>query len=316
LLAAAAPLSWQWHLPLGVAPPPVPADNPMNAAKVDLGRRLFYDADLSFNGTMACSTCHEQAHGFADSVPTRPGIHGDPGRRNAIGLGNVAWRRYLTWADMHLNRLEAQVAIPLFNEHPVELGMKGAETEIGRRLGADSCYRSMFAKAFPERQGHIDLASVSAALAAFQRTLTSFDSPYDHFLAGQTSALSPTARRGAKLFDTLSCSSCHKGEDLTDDSLPSFDVGTVADRGLSEKTGDPADDGRFRTPSLRNVAVTGPYMHDGAARTIPEAIRRHPLPIAEPDMADLVAFLDSLTDRTFLTEPRFSRPQKACGHML
>lgn len=316
MLAAAAPHGWQWRLPRGIALPPVPADNPMSAAKVELGRRLFYEADLSINGTMACSTCHEQKRGFADGNATRPGVHGDPGRRNVPGLANVAWRLHLTWADIDLNRLEAQVAIPVLGEQPVEMGMKGQEAEIGRRLGRDACYRTMFARAFPETGGQIDLASVSAALSAFQRTMTSFDSLYDRFLAGKRSALTPAARRGMQLFDAQGCSNCHHGRDLTNDSLHALGVSMPQDRGLFEKTGDKADDGRFRTPSLRNVAVTGPYLHDGSARTMADAIRQHGASLTDAQMADMIAFLESLTDQKLLTDPRFAIPERACGRKL
>ncbi|WP_070155064.1 cytochrome c peroxidase [Sphingobium phenoxybenzoativorans] len=315
-LAATVPHSWQWRIPRGTAPPPVPANNPMSAAKVELGRRLFYEADLSINGTMACATCHEQKRGFADGNRTRPGVHGDPGRRNVPGLANVAWRRHLTWADTGLNQLEAQVAVPLLGDHPIELGMKGQEAEIGRRLGKDACYRAMFVRAFPETSGRIDLANVAAALSAFQRTLTSFDSPYDRFLAGSMSALSPAARRGLQLFNAAGCRNCHQGQDLTNDSLHALPVSPTPDLGLFEKTGDIADKGRFRTPSLRNVAVTAPYMHDGSTSTMAEAIHMHRVSLTGAQMADMIAFMESLTDQKFLTDPRFALPAKACRRNL
>ncbi|HEX7783103.1 MAG TPA: cytochrome c peroxidase [Sphingobium sp.] len=319
-LAAAAPVSWRWPTP------PVPQDNPMTADKVALGRRLFYDADLSINGTMACSACHEQKRGFTDGNATRPGVHGDPGLRNVPGLANVAWRKRLTWADAALTRLEDQVGIPLFGDHPVEMGMKGQEAELGRRLGKDACYRAMFAKAFPEKKGRIDATAVSAALAAFERTMISFGSPYDHFLAGKESTLSPAARRGYAVFSARGCLSCHGGRDLTDDALHAILPGAPADRGLMEKTGLSADRDHFRTPSLRNVAVTGPYLHDGSAATMAEAIRRHAIPPATgpltdvqmtgSQMADMTAFLDSLTDPAFLSDQRLSMPARACGRPL
>ncbi len=130
----------------------------MSVAKVELGRRLFYDADLSANGTMACAACHEQKRGFADGNAMRPGVHGDPGRRNVPGLANVAWRARLTIADPAIIDLEAQALVPLLGEHPVEMGMRGLETELSRRLGTNACYRRMFARAFPAERGRIDLA--------------------------------------------------------------------------------------------------------------------------------------------------------------
>ncbi|WP_336961513.1 cytochrome-c peroxidase [Sphingobium aquiterrae] len=306
---------WRWRLPKGLSPPQVPPDNPMSAAKVALGRRLFHDADLSIDGTMSCASCHEQKRGFADGNATRPGVHGDPGRRNVPGLANIAWLPRLTWADPGLTTLEAQVAVPVLGLHPVEMGMAGKEAEIARRLEADACYRRMFGAAFPDRRGAINLATVSAALAAFERTLLSFDSPYDHYLQGRKAALSPAARRGRdSFFGASGCAACHAGPNLTDARYHAVPIApTAADRGLVEKTGRAEDDGRFRTPSLRNVAVTGPWLHDGSATTLDEALRRHPMPVAAGDRPDLIAFLQSLTDPGFLRDRRFAYPDRVCG---
>jgi cytochrome c peroxidase len=301
LLTAAAP-TFRWSLPAGVREPVVPADNRMSDAKVALGRRLFYDADLSIDGTMACSTCHEQHRGFADGNVTHAGVHGDPGRRNVPGLANVAWRRALTWGDPRVTTLEAQVAIPLTGSAPVEMGMAGQERELSRRLNQDACYRRMFSAAFPETRGRIDAVTVSRALAAFQRTLLSFQAPVDRGLA-------PAA--GAAIF-TAQCASCHSGHDYTDDHFHRLRSSNATDRGLSEVTGIPADDGAFRTPSLRNVAVTGPWLHDGSAATLAAAIQAHPG--SDPaDIPALIAFLQALTDQEFLTDPRFSYPDGICS---
>lgn len=116
---------------------PVPRNNPMSAAKVELGRRLFYDADLSVDGTMACATCHEQHRAFSDGNPTHAGVHGEPGRRNVPGLANVGWLRTLTWADPRQSSLERQAAVPVMGTTPVEMGMAGQEAEITRRLTRD-----------------------------------------------------------------------------------------------------------------------------------------------------------------------------------
>jgi cytochrome c peroxidase len=316
LLCAAGSGHWRWSLPEGVAPPPVPDSNPMSAAKVELGRRLFYDADLSADGTLACAGCHEQKRGFTDGNATRPGVHGDPGRRNVPGLANVGWFPRLTSADPHLTALEAQVLVPLFGETPVEMGMKGREAELPRRLGADPCYVRMFARAFPQEGGRIDIGTVSAALAAFERTMISLDSPWDRFWAGQADALSPLAREGVALFASAGCADCHAGGNLTNAGYHRLGTAEARDPGLSEKSGDPADVGRFRTPSLRNVAVTGPWLHDGSARTLEGAILRHPAPPDAAAMPALLAFLDALTDRAFLTNPRLSMPDRACGKRL
>ncbi|EQA98023.1 cytochrome-c peroxidase [Sphingobium baderi] len=316
LLSVAAGQPWRWDLPAGIAAPPVPADNPMREARVELGRRLFYDADLSANGTMACATCHEQKRGFADGNETRPGVHGDPGRRNVPGLANIGWFSHLTFADPHLTTLEAQVLVPLLGEHPVEMGMKGLEAELERRLGADRCYRRMFARAFPERRGRIDLPAVTAALAAFERTMISFGSPYDRFTAGDRVALTPLARQGARLFEKAGCAACHSGRLLTDMDYHRLEPAKAGDPGLIERTGRAEDAGRFRTPSLRNVALTGPWWHDGTARTLEAAVQRHGIAVADKDMPSLIAFLESLTDPHFIADPRLSMPDRACGRRL
>ena len=324
LLGAAASVSgeWAWHLPVGVAPPPVPVTNPMGDAKIALGRRLFYEADLSIDGTMACATCHEQRHGFADGNRTHAGVRGDAGRRNVPGLANVAWARTLTWADPRLTTLEAQVAVPVFGDHPIEMGMKGAEAEITHRLGKDGCYARMFRAAFPETGGRIDLPAVAAALAAFERILIARDAPWDRFQRGKAGAISADAKQGAALFATA-CATCHSGPDLGDGAYRALDpAAQSADRGLSEVTGLATDAYRFRTPGLRNVALTAPYLHDGSAPTLGEAIRRHAPAVPEAgrlsadDMTKLTAFLDQLTDTAFVTDPRFALPDRACGKRL
>jgi len=322
-LAAGVARPFDWRLPKGIAPPPVPADNPMSAAKVELGHRLFYDADLSINGTMSCATCHEQRHAFTDTNATRPGVHGDPGRRNIQALANVAYFRSITWADPRAATLEQQMRIPVLGLNPVEMGMAGQEAELARRLSADACYREMFARAFPETGGRIDLDNVGKALAAFQRTMLAFDTPWDR----DPTALPAAAQYGEALFRSarLNCASCHAGPHFTDAERPGayhrLPGMSDADAGLSEVTSRPEDRGRFRTPSLRNVAETAPYLHDGSARTLEAAIQRHyvsgdPAAPTPAETADLVAFLTALTDLGFLKDPRFALPQTACGRPL
>ena len=297
---------------------PVPADNAVNAAKAELGRRLFYDADLSIDGTMACATCHEQHRAFADGNATRSGVHGDPGRRNVPGLANVARLPSLTWGDPRVRTLEAQARIPLFGERPIEMGMKGQEAELVRRLGSDACYRRMFALAFPG-DGRIDIVNVTRALAAFERGLVSDRSPWDDQRRGRRGALSPVARRGLVAFDRAGCAACHDGPDFTDGRFHAIRPQAVdaQDAGLAEITGADADRGRFRTPSLRNVALTAPYLHDGSASTLEAAIGAHAgTSLDPPSTVDLLAFLNALTDQAFVADARFALPQRACGKKL
>lgn len=316
LLLVAAGSPWRWGLPDGMDAPPVPAGNGMSAARVELGRRLFYDADLSANGTMACAACHEQKRAFADGNATRPGVHGDPGRRNVPGLANVGWFDRLTYADPAITTLEAQTLVPLLGERPVEMGMKGMEAELARRLGRDACYRRMFARAYPERGGRIDMGSVTAALAAFERTMVALDSPYDRHLAGDEAALSPVTRQGMAVFTTAGCAACHAGRLMTDMDYHRLESPQPADPGLAEQTGQGEDAGRFRTPSLRMVALTGPWWHDGTAKTLEDAVRRHGDGVADRDMPALIAFLHSLTDGHFTTRPDLAMPDRACGRPL
>lgn len=317
LTAAFAPAAFEWKLPLGVAPPPVPADNPMSDAKVALGRKLFYDADLSIDGTMSCATCHEQRRGFTDSNRTHPGVHGDPGRRNILTLANVGYFRALTWGDGSVKRLEDQALIPIAGTKPVEMGFAGQEAVLTARLAGQACYRKMFGEAFPETGGEVSMPIIAKALAAFQRTLVSFDSPYDQRKRGEAVAVSPEALRGERLFKA-NCAGCHAGPLFTDADKPRFhriDAPFAGDRGLADVTGEAADAGRFRTPSLRNVALSAPYLHDGSAPTLETAIRRHRVAMRLEDrqVSELVAFLETLTDETFVADPRFSLPKPGCG---
>ncbi|SFG39656.1 cytochrome c peroxidase [Novosphingobium sp. CF614] len=300
--------------------PPVPTDNPMMRDKVELGRRLFYDADLSVNGTMSCATCHEQKHGFADGNRAHPGALDDPGRRNVPGLANVAWFPRLTWADPRQTSLEAQIAVPVFGEHPIEMGMKDHEAEIARRLERDPCYVEMFRRAFPGDRGMIDYLHVAKAIAAFERTLVSRDSPYDRFVRGNVDAMTPLARQGLQIFQR-DCASCHAGPDLTDAAyhrIAPENVPPSTDAGLAEVSGDRSDTGKFRTPSLRNLGVTAPYLHDGSATTISDAIQAHAAfaAIRTSDVDTLGAFMETLTDQSFLAEPGLALPNQACGRPL
>lgn len=316
----------RWLVPLagtalllatGAQEPAASSDD--SEAQIALGRRLFYEADLSINGTMSCATCHEQRHAFADGNRVHPGALDDPGRRNVPGLANVGEFTRLTWADPRQTDLAGQVDVPMLGEHPVEMAMKGHADEIARRLGADPCYRSMFADAFAGEGPGIDYPRVARALAAFERTLVSHDAPWDRWRKGKDTVFSDEARSGEALF-AKDCASCHAGENLTDEAYHRIEKegASGADQGLAEVTGKPSDRGRFRTAPLRNVALTAPYLHDGSAPDLPQAIARH-AGLGAYDgatMARLVAFLESLTDRRFVEAPEFGLPMEACGKAL
>jgi len=293
-------------------------------AQVELGRRLFYDADLSIDGTMACATCHEQHHGFTDGNATHPGVHGDPGRRNIQTLANVGTFASLTWGDPRVTRLEDQALIPIAGTSPVEMGFHGQEKVLEARIGGRACYRTLFAAAFPAEggpndEGAVSMATIAKALAAFQRTMVSRDAPYDRRKRGEAVEAPPEALRGETLFFAKAgCARCHAAPDFTDATGPNafhrIDLPFSGDQGLGDVTGKAEDNGRFRTPSLRNVGVSAPYLHDGSARTLTGAIRRHRTAVGlkDEEVEALAAFLRTLTDARFLTDPRFALPRTSC----
>lgn len=333
-----------WHLPPWIAPPPVPTDNPMNAAKVELGRHLFFDIRLSGPGYVACASCHKPAHGFADERPLSIGATGQKTRLNSPALANVGYLGVLTRAHPKIRSLEDQARLPLFNIVPIEMGARGYEAQVLGHIAHNSVYAALFRRAFPKRDGAVTFDTVIKALAAFQRTLVSANAPYDRYrYGGEAAALSPAARRGERLFFSahLKCGRCHAGPHLTD-AIPEAHYHNTGlynldghgglparHRGVIENTGNPADMGRFRTPSLRNVAVTAPYMHDGSLKTLEAVLdhyaaggeaarkgRRSPLTsplvagftITARERKDVIAFLNSLTDETFLNDERFHSP--------
>ncbi len=346
---------YEWALPVGFPRPPVPADTPMSDAKVELGRRLFYDRRLSGNGTQACADCHQQALAFSDGLAVPLGSTGEAHRRNSMSLTNVAYSTSYTWASPLLLTLEQQHLVPMFGETPVELGVSGNEAEILARFAADAEYPALFKAAFPNESMNFDL--VVQAIASFVRTLISADSSVDRYAYGRDlNALNASELRGMALFfsERLECHHCHGGFNFSastaHDSTAILDrvwhntglynvdfngAYPVRDQGLHEATGDPADMGRFKAPTLRNVGVTAPYMHDGSVETLEEVVRLYeeggqrltmgidagdgranPLKspiingfiLSDEERADLLAFLNALTDPSFLTDPRFSDP--------
>lgn len=334
-----APPPYPWQLPAGVPAPEVPADNPLTAEKIALGQRLFYDRRLSGNGEQSCSTCHLQAYAFAEPKAVSVGSTGADLTRNAPALVNVAYNPTLTWSHPGLETLERQHLVPLFSEEPVELGATGAEAAIIRALQEDSDYPALFAAAFPEEREPIDFHNIVRAIASFVRSLTSFDSAFDRYAyGGEDDSLTDAAKRGMELFfsERLECHHCHGGFNFTQSSThdnqpvspkPFHNNGLTnsRDRGLAEHTGLTADRGKFRAPTLRNIAVTAPYLHNGSAATLEDVIDLYAEGGAKPraenqsalvqgfeitaeEKADLLAFLDSLTDPAFLANPLTADP--------
>ncbi|RDI95474.1 methylamine utilization protein [Meiothermus sp. QL-1] len=298
---------------------PIPPDNPQTPAKVELGRRLFYDPRLSKDGRVACASCHRPEFAFSDGGnPVSTGVFGRKGSRNAPTLTNVAFRQRLFW-EGRSPRLELQAVGPLTAHH--EMGME--PEELAARLSAIPEYARAFQEVFGEPPS---LRTVAFAIAAFERTLLSFNSPFDRYQAGDDQALSEAALRGMELFfsERGDCFHCHVGPDFTDDEPRNNGLYTVyKDIGLAQATGRDEDVGKFKTPTLRNVALTAPYMHDGSKKTLREVVEHYnrggepnlnadplirPLGLSEAEIDDLVAFLESLTDTSFTTNPALLPP--------
>lgn len=329
----------------------------MSAEKAELGRFLFHDVRLSGNETQSCGSCHAPALAFTDGLARATGSLGDVHPRGSMSLTNVAYQSSLTWANPVVRTLEDQAPLPMFGEEPiVELGLAGREAELLDRLRADGRYQEMFPAAFPEEGDAFTVENVVKAIAAFERTLLSFDSPYDRYQRGEADAMEPAAVRGMELFfgERLECFHCHGGFNFSasvDHSEQVFDEAAFfnnglynvdgrgayppGNQGLYDFTDDPGDMGRFKPPTLRNIELSAPYMHDGSIATLDEVIdhyaaggrnvtegdfvgdgRENPnksafvngFDITPEEKADVIAFLRALTDRAFFEDPRFSDP--------
>jgi cytochrome c peroxidase len=334
--------AYEWRLPPGFPRPVVPADNPMSSAKVELGRRLFHEPLLSSTGRYACASCHRPELAFTDGRPRALGATGESLKHSAMSLANVAYNPAFTWSDSRVHSLESQMRRPLFNRHPVEMGVTGGGRAAVKALSADAVYRNQFAAAFPGDAAPISMANIIKAIAAFERTLISGRSPFDRYVYDDDStALSDSEKRGMALFFSprAGCAQCHSGINFSGpliyeghetqgalfantglydtDGRGSYPAN---DQGLIEVTHRAADMGKFRVPTLRNVALTAPYMHDGSVASLEQVIdhyargghenprrdsRIRPLFLSETERADLAAFLRSLTDREFAADPRF-----------
>ncbi len=389
---------YELTLPRGFPSPEIPADNALTWEKIELGRFLFYDTRLSGNQTYACATCHQQDKAFTDGRSQAVGSTGEPHPRSAMSLTNIAYAATLAWANSTLFTLENQALIPMFGEHPVELGLAGKETELLDRLRADARYQRMFGEAFPGADDRVNLATITRAISAFERTLLSGNSAYDTYVFGlDDDAISDSAKRGETLFfdERHECFHCHAGFNLTtsvdqagqvaqrpfhntalynvrcsDFGLPKLQLpwcdappapdlcmlqsaqqplgchceGTgpqdsgcypTPNTGVYEITHKSEDMGRFKAPTLRNIAVTAPYMHDGSIATLEDVLDHYAaggraigdgpyagigsespskgafvrgFAMSDRDKADIVEFLKSLTDESFLTNPRFADP--------
>jgi cytochrome c peroxidase len=363
IIAAAVSLlaqsgGFDWHIPKPFPRPAVPADNPMNATKVELGRHLFYDKRMSSNGKTSCASCHRQELAFTDGRAQAEGTTGELHPRSSMSLANVGYSPLLTWANPTLSSLEEQAKVPMFGTEPIELGLKGHEDEFLRRIASDAVYQKLFPQAFPGESRVYTIDNVTKALAAFERTIISVNSPYDRYRYGNDAkAISEAAKRGEILFfsgEKTGCFQCHGSWNFN--GALQYEGGPAAhvvfqntglynirgelsypapNTGLYQFTNRREDIGKFRAPTLRNIAVTAPYMHDGSIATLSEVIDHyaaggrtissgpyvgigHDNPnkalnvrgfeLTDSEKGDLIAFLESLTDTDFLKNPGLSDP--------
>lgn len=290
---------------------PAPEDNPTTPAKVALGKQLFFDPRLSGDNDMSCATCHLPDKALADELPTARGRQQQVLPRNTPTLLNVGFLSSLFW-DGRAGSLEQQALVPIQSPDEMHQDLDELERELRDVPG----YVEQFKRVFGT---DITGEAIAKALAAFQRTLVTGPSPYDRYLAGDKSALTPSARRGLELFTgDAGCVRCHQGPMLSDGQFYRLGV-SIRDKGRADVTAEDDDAYKFRTPPLRNVALTAPYMHDGSLRTLDEVVTFYyrgtpttgdlPADIAPlvgqsfSEIADLVAFLRSLSGELPVLEP-------------
>ena len=349
----------EYEVPCDFPVPKEQENNPVTSVKVKLGRFLFYDRNLSFNQTQSCADCHQQDKAFADALTVSVGSAGDLHPRNAMSLTNVVYNSTMNWANNQIVNLDQQALAVLLNEEPVELGWSGHETEILERIAgitSNPDYPALFAATFPESADQISIGNVTKALAAFGAIMISGDSEFDKAQRGEPNSFSDAARRGRDLFfgERLECFHCHSGFNFSDSvdhsgikftqasfhnnglyNLDGKGLYPADNHGLREFTLQAADEGKFRAPSLRNIALTAPYMHDGSIATLDEVIDHYArggrlittgpnagdgalnpnksslingFLITADERLDLIAFLESLTDWKFICRDDLSDP--------
>lgn len=289
-----------------LGPVPVPADNPQTDQRIRLGQQLYFDTRLSLDNTVSCATCHRPDEAWANHNRTDTGIKGQVGGRNSGTILDAAYMRYQFW-DGRAGSLEEQALGPIAN--PIEMG----ETldNVVRKLNAIPGYRQQFEQVFGTE---VTTEGIGKAIASFERTVISGPAPYDRYLMGEKKAMSRAALRGMDLFNGKAhCTACHSGPIFSDQSFHNLGVGMDKpnpDVGRSKITNDPADWGRFKTPTLRNVALTYPYLHDGSEKSLLDVVNFYgrggipnrnldplmmPLNLTDREKADLVAFMEALT---------------------
>ncbi|MDX2248560.1 MAG: cytochrome c peroxidase [Bacteroidia bacterium] len=307
---------WDMGLPAGFPMPEIPTDNALNQSRIQLGKLLFYDPILSLDSTVSCATCHQAAAGFADHLPLSVGIQGRVGMRNSPTLTNVAYQPYF-FSEGGSPSLELQALGPI--ENHVEMGFNAAE--LAKRIKDHPYYTPLAQNAYGRE---MDLFVLVRAIASFERTLISGNSPYDRYhFQNQQDALSESEKNGMQLFfsEKAGCSNCHSGINFTHYAFENNGIyASYPDQGRYRITLDTADLGKFKVPTLRNIALTAPYMHDGSLKTLEEVVSHYisggknhpnqnkfvkPLDLNEQEKRDLIHFLEALTDSAFVQNQAF-----------
>jgi cytochrome c peroxidase len=310
-------------LPAGLAgyeAMPIPADNPMTPDKVALGRQLFFDERLSIDGSRSCYSCHVCEHGLTDGLPKAVGADNKPLTRNTPTLWNIGYHKEFYW-DGRSDSLEKQAMAAWKGGN---MGVGERISEIVAKINALQDYRSQFQKVF---QNDATAENMMKAIAAFERTIIGGNTPWDRWRAGDQSALSQSAYRGWNIFQGIKCNNCHDGILFTDQQYHNIGIGmdqSVVDIGRYEVTKRQEDYGAFKTPMLRDIAKSGPYFHDGSAKTLEEAVdvmlaggkpnefidkkNLQPKRVLPEQREDLLNFLRSLTVDCMLSKPAL--PQK------
>ena len=289
-------------IPAGLTPLAIPGDNPLTAEKVELGKQLYFDKRLSRDNTIACASCHDPEKGWSNGDRFATGVRSQVGGRSAPSIINAAYAPLQFW-DGRAKELEGQALGPIQN--PIEMDM--TLDEVVARLNTIEGYKQQFQRVF---NTEVTADGIAKAIAAFERTILSGDAPYDRFKAGDKTALSEAAQRGMKVFfNKAHCSACHTGPSFSDQAFHNIGVGMESDKpdlGRYEISKLEGDKGTFKTPTLREIARTAPYMHDGRFATLEEVVDYYdkgghpnpqldeeifPLKFTAQDKADLVAFL-------------------------
>jgi cytochrome c peroxidase len=314
------PEEFRQNLPAGFPELPIPSDNPMSVAKIELGRHLFHERRISKDFRVSCATCHNQPVAFTDARRKSVGFGGDSTFRNALSLANVAYNPLYLW-DGGVRSLEVQALGPIVNAN--EMNMRPDSVEA--RLRQIPKYAALFRNAWGDDAITID--RVTKSIAAFERTFISANSAFDRWQRGDLSALNASAQRGVELFfgEKGDCWHCHGQFNLTTFGFHNNAIDSVStrDEGRYRVTNAASDIGKFKTPTLRNVALTAPYMHDGRFQTLNQVLRHYnsgglphpnkdplmrPLGLSEQEIQDIIAFLNALSDPEFISNPAFQAP--------